>query len=560
MNDITDKQFIEAYFSIVNKRSESVPFLYNPVQSKVESLLKTDTHRKVINIVVKSRKQGCSSLFLAKFTKRCITGQNTKAVVISHEKKATQRLLDRTYYYLNSLPVKVPLDTASTDEIGFPESHSSYWIGTAGSKSFGRGDDINLLHISELDFWEHPDMLTGLIEACVDSALIIIETTGNGYNSKTHRMVQRAFQGLADFNVIFLGWNESEEYYITPPADFEVMTIPDILGVVESELQAQYKLSDGQIYWRREKLRNMDNPYLFPQEFPINIHEAFMKSDMCPFDVTILAKWFEKAKEPILTGVLSKSTIPPAHPSLEEIDNNYNYNIMAVAKQGGWIKIFKKPEPHKSYAIGADVAEGTTENTETGNYSTCSVRDRETWEQVATIRCHIDPDKFGEMLDITGRYYNDAVIGVESNNHGLTTLTILNQLHYSRLYRRDIVDEVTKVKTVKLGWRTDGKTKPLMIDFVIKSIRECINVMADKVCIEEHLSFVQNPDGKYEANAGCFDDFVIADAICLQMLRLHPHYDPGIDWMQKQFEGRQEYNKRYMSRMDEYLRHKSIYH
>jgi len=138
----SDKDYIETCFSIVDKNSNRVPFLYNNIQKLIEQNMGQRT------IIVKSRKLGCSSLILAKFTVASLIRDNTKAVVISHERKATQRLLDRVYYYLdNLLAVKPKLDRASAEEIKFVETNSSYWIGTAGSKAFGRGDDITHLHI-----------------------------------------------------------------------------------------------------------------------------------------------------------------------------------------------------------------------------------------------------------------------------------------------------------------------------------------------------------------------------------------------------------------------------
>jgi len=262
---LTDKDFIEAVFSVVDKSGTKVPFEYNSVQQIVEKKLKNK------NIIVKARKQGCSSLILAKWLVACLTRDNTKAVVISHEKNATKRLLGRVSDYIEYLPAKPPLDRQSADEIVFPETHSSFWIGTAGTKAFGRGDDITHLHISELDWWENTDSLTGLLEAVVPGGVIVIETTGNGFGSKTQDLWQRAERGDSDYVPIFVPWYASSEYVLPCPAGFTLTDEEKLLAV-------KYNLANEQINWRRDKKRNMDMPDLFEQEYPADVIEAFKQA------------------------------------------------------------------------------------------------------------------------------------------------------------------------------------------------------------------------------------------------------------------------------------------
>ena len=123
--------------------------------------------------------------------------------------------------------------------------------------------------------------------------------------------------------------------------------------------------------------------------------------------------------------------------------------------------------PDEFYAIGADVAEGLVE----GDYS-CAVVGDSNFDVVAMWHGHIDPDLFGVELDKLGRYYNDAYLGVENNNHGLTTLTTLKKNEYWNLYFSKSYDRIADTMTQKLGWTTSIRTKPLMIDKLAKFIRE----------------------------------------------------------------------------------------
>jgi hypothetical protein len=178
------------------------------------------------------------------------------------------------------------------------------------------------------------------------------------------------------------------------------------------------------------------------------------------------------------------------------------------------------PASNESYVIGADVAEGLNVSAENrhGDYSVADVIRTSDLKTVARWRGHIDPDLFGEVLDRLGRFYNNALIGVEVNNHGLTTIQRLRNLFYTNLYRRERgMDERFEESTSKLGWRTDVRTKPLMIDYLGEAIREGVIIDYDQVFISEAITYVIDDAGRTNADDGAYDDTVIAKAIALQM-------------------------------------------
>lgn len=178
--------------------------------------------------------------------------------------------------------------------------------------------------------------------------------------------------------------------------------------------------------------------------------------------------------------------------------------------------MWRPPEPGHTYVIGADVAEGL----ETGDYSSAQVLDRRNLSQVCEWHGHIDPDLFGEELVKLGHIYNEALIGCEVNNHGLTTCTTLRRLNYGNNYYRkaDQVESIgQKVKVNRIGWRTDIKSKPLMIDALAEALRKGLMAIPSKATVEELLTFVVNANGSTSAQEGCHDDRVVALAIALQM-------------------------------------------
>ena len=101
-------------FQIANKNGEDVPFVLNPHQAQL------DTNLGNKNIVPKPRQEGICSYVLALFTVRCMYKRNTRAVVISHDRESTQKLLERVHYYLKNLRGPKPkLGYSNKNEICF---------------------------------------------------------------------------------------------------------------------------------------------------------------------------------------------------------------------------------------------------------------------------------------------------------------------------------------------------------------------------------------------------------------------------------------------------------
>jgi hypothetical protein len=478
----TARQYIENYLWIVDKKRKKVPFVLNNIQNL---LFEHQTHR---DLVLKPRKPGVSSFILAEWLIACILEDNTQAVVISHEKGATQKLLARVYYYLDTMAIRPKTSRESANEISFPETKSSFYIGTAGSKAFGRGSDITHLHVSEFDWWENADMLTGVLEACVPDAHIVVETTANGFGSQFHKLWQASRNNQSEFKCHFFGWYDDEEN--TRPLEK-----PLVLTKEEKDLKKAYNLTDERINWRRWKLRTMAKPELFPQEFPANETEAFLFSGRMFFNTERLRVYEANCIEAIDHGELAKR----------------NDKVEFLPSESGSLRIYERPKPGHHYVIGGDVAEGLGQD-----FSTATVIDKSTGNTVATMKQDVDPSTWGYELAKLGQFYNWAFMAVESNNHGLTSLTVLkdtwkypnNLIYYSRT-----IDKATNQETDRIGFRTNDATRPLILDNLYNQIIEGTIGIKAKEIISEMMSFVINKNGKAEAQPGGNDDFVMSTAI-----------------------------------------------
>lgn len=498
---------IEKLFHIVDKDMRSIPFVLNPPQKRILQELGN------MDIILKARQEGISSLVLAMFTMDFLTIENIRCVVISHEDKSTQRLFDRVRYYLESMkrtwPGELPykLKYNSRHELVNTEKNSIFYIGTAGAKAFGRGDTINNLHVSELALWPDQERtMIGLIQAVPKDGRIVIESTANGIGDYFYKLWIKSREAEGAFKIHFLPWFELPDYVMP------VGTVPMELTEAEQDLINRYHLSREQIAWRRWKISQMNGDWRDPatwdkfnQEFPSNAEEAFIVSGNPVWSPTMLRTYYNHCKKPELVG------------------NLRGFNPITIEpNERGYLKIWKEPDEFHTYAIGVDVSEGKVmgegESGRERDASCAQVFDKMTYEQVATWYGRIDPDLLGRQLDLLGRFYNDAYIGVERNAVGITPLIVLRDLNYPNLYYRERTGMMVDKITGELGWVTDSLSKESLIADATNLLRDKRIVLYDEQTVGEMMSFVRDSEGKARAAKSAYDDRVMAFLIALRML------------------------------------------
>lgn len=230
------------------------------------------------------------------------------------------------------------------------------------------------------------------------------------------------------------------------------------------------------------------------QEYPSNPEEAFLKSGRPVFDLEVLR---------------NLDTWEPIRGWLDE--DTHGEFIEATT---GPLAVWVPPLEGHRYMVGVDVAEGL----EYGDYSSCHVIDAKDGTVVAHWHGHIDPDLLGtDVCAPLGAWYNQALLLVESNNHGLTTLTALKRNGYFPLYRQRRLGSRNQAQTEALGWRTTVSSKPLAIDELNKGLRDGGVKIHDKKTVAELRTFVRDERGKMHGSP--HDDRVMSLAIAAQGLK-----------------------------------------
>ena len=524
--------YIENFLKIRDKKSQLIPFKLNNGQLIVLDLIKKceETGKLKRFIVLKARQMGMSTLFEGLIFHDTSTNQFKNSMIIAHEDKATQNLFSMSKLYWDELPevikpmVKYSNEKALTFENPSndagekkknPGLRSKITVATAGTAEAGRSATIHNLHASEVAFFaDAKTTMLGLLQSIPDemNTLVVLESTANGVGDYFHDMWQKATKGENEFIPVFLPWfidpgytrpfrTDAEREQLISEVHAKTKDISgNIVNTYEHDLMVKNNLTYEQLNWRRYTIANkcQGDELLFMQEYPSTAEEAFISSGRPKFSIKSLKKYQTVQKEPI-RGYLN-------------MDDEGHVTFLEDPK--GYISIWKRPEAGTFYCIGADVAEGLAH----GDYSCAVVGNPETFDIEAMWHGHIDPDLFGIELIKLGKYYNEAYIGVENNNHGLTTLTTIRKNEYWNLFFSKTYDKIADSITQKLGWTTSPRTKPLMIDKLAEFVREFFLGIYSELIVSEMFTYVIEDNGKTNAQSGCHDDTVMATAILLQLM------------------------------------------
>lgn len=161
---------------------------------------------------------------------------------------------------------------------------------------------------------------------------------------------------------------------------------------------------------------------------------------------------------------------------------------------------------YRPVAIGGDTAgEGS-------DYFVAMCIDAKTGEQVAVLKHQFDADQFTKQVYCLGKYYNDALVGIESNFDNFSIME-LQRLGYTKQYVREAVDTYTGKTEKRFGFKTTSLTRPTIISRLIEVIREHCNTVNDIDTLEELLTIIRNERGRIEAPEGGHDDMMMALAI-----------------------------------------------
>ena len=536
-----DSYFFQTCLKIKAKSGKLVPFKINKAQQYIQKCIESQLARigKVRIVLLKGRQQGGSTYAGARFYKRCTETVGAQVFILSHESKTTTKLYEMVQRFHNNCPSKLKPVVGQDSQAGmkFPRLDSSYELGTARNAETGRGFTAQFFHGSEVAFWPFAEqILAGVMQAVPNEpgTEIILESTANGVGGSFYQYVMDAKAGRGEFELIFIPWYWQDEYRMAVPPGFErtddeIKLVESIRNHPDGEEYA-FELDDEQLYWRRMKIYEVKSLNTFKQEYPCWIEEAFLFSGRPVFDMDGLLSAKQRCREPKWFEVdyRNKRLVPLSDEQVSRLERDPATGAVKFEEASGYLQIFNDVAEGKQYAIGADVAEGLEKN----DYSSFDVLN-DIGVQVAHYHGHPDPGQFGLILDTIGRYYNDAYLGPERNNHGHAALLRLKDLNYPNLHYQEELERSLERENGKVGWLTTAASKPFIIDNLVELIRDDSSGMQCIHNVEQCFTYVKDERGRTNALDNCFDDCVMSFAIAVEMVRRMPrhtvHKDEGPD-------------------------------
>ncbi len=445
------------------------------------------------SLLLKARQLGFSTLVAAYCLWLTFGYEDRVVIMLSRTERDAIKLLAKAKYNYRFFPewmkYRGPPMNATQTKIEF--ANESYMESLPSASDPARGESVYLAVIDELAYLPNSDEAWASIEPIADvGGRVIALSTANGEGNLFHKLWIGATTKNNRFKCQFHPWwanGRTQDWY-----DQQAAELPE---------------------WQ------------LAQEYPDNPDDAFLKSGRPMFSLDVLRRLEEECRPPIARGDF-----------LVYRGRSYHDD------PDGALLVWEWPEVEGRYAIGADPAQGM----EHGDFSSVHVINARTGHVVAHWHGRIDPDLFGtDVLAPLGKMYNWALMGVESNNHGLTTLKALQRAKYRPIFMQRSPRYKKSVPTEILGWRTSQITKPLAIDELNMALRDGAVTLWHRETIAELRTFVRDETGK-KMSGSPYDDRTISLAITNQMVKyvflkqFEPELEPGpgtMGWMEKNLYG-----------------------
>ena len=402
----------------------------------------------------------------------------------------------------------------------FPGLNSIFYLMTAAGRGVARGDTLSRVHWSEVA-WSCPgynqlanqrDLLTGLSEAASHGEMVL-ETTPNG-SELFRELYIDAKAGKNDWTPIFLPWFQDPRN-CDPVEKDEPESILSEVDEEEARLIKSRGLDSGQIKWRRRKVRELR--HLFPQEYPEDDHTCWLISGVSFFDNRLVLQLRDEClaaplkDDPALGAIPADSTPVP----------------------GGYEVSWEEPERGVEYCIGVDTSEGIPGC----DYGGLGVMRRDNGRQVAAVHGLFKPSVLAGHAGRWSQLYNDALVGVERENHGHAVLQKLMELGVDKPHFRggslyfvgaDASRGRDEHRTARAGWSTNSVTRPLLLE----GLRDWVEAdnphdrVRDRQMLNEMLTFRMQENGSFRHDSGYHDDSIFKWGIANQMR--------AVPWRRKQ--------------------------
>ena len=561
-------------YKIRSVDNKLIPFEFTQSQEITNQIIEDEYQRNLDEnnveeakvIKLKCRQIGSTTYDAIKTLDELINVEMCNAITMAHNTDTTELIYDIIKRAYDNLPDGViptkdgePLYTNdqgdpvsikskptpksySGKRIAFEDNDSRSTIQTAGSgDSALKGVTLNVLCQSEgANFPDFNTTLSSGMPSLTHNGrkYISIESTANGVSGVGEGFYKQWNKSMKDwqdyktgktqtfqgFRPIFIPWYFIERYK-KPLAGGKLSNIDQVdFGSPEEKKKYLQKekdwttegvynpltmqtqvLTKEHLNWYRTMMKETAG-YDYKKAmryYPTTPEEAFVSSNYCFFDLSKLTE----LKTRYINGELPDCDVG-------EVDFNDDGIVEFAPVANGNLKVWEHPDPNweNRYICGIDVGRGY----EDGDYTVIKVKDILTQKYVAQWKGRIDQPSAADIACMIGMYYNEALLVPESN---LDTIVEIIKPDGLRPYIGEIYYTQSGLH-VKWGYWTSGGNRNKMLDLYkewLKDNKDGYGALPDIENIEQHITFVRKQTArgtKYEADSDCYDDIVVANALC----------------------------------------------
>lgn len=500
---------IELTFVVVDKNQKTMPFFFNDVQQEFIDTLnqaiadyEAGKITEIALLVLKGRQQGFTTLVTAYQLSCCVLNRNFQGFSLADNSDNSESIFQSKAKFPYSQlpePLKPTEKFNNRKQLLFEKLNSSWAVDTA-TKDVGRSRTVNFFHGSECAFWKDgiARIQAALGNALTKNCIKIFESTANGFND-----FEKMWSSGTHINC-FYAWWKTREYRIKLYNDqaaeefqHKISTGTDWIWERLRWLRDDKHLDVEQLYWYWNKYDKLLDKELIKQEYPCTPQEAFLISGKPVFAVAAILHQLSCIPKPLKTGYFTY-----------DYDGLNITHIQWVNDRNGYIKIYQQPNSPAvtNYCIGGDTAGDGSD------YFVGMVLDAKTGNVAAVMKHQIDSDQYAKQMYCLGKYYKDALIGIEANYDSYPIME-LQRLGYPNQYVREVLDTYTHKTEKRFGFRTTPLTRPTIISHLVEIVRDHCDTIYDRETLEELLTIIKNEKGRIEAPVGGHDDMMMALAI-----------------------------------------------
>src|SRR3990167_1673197 len=417
---------IEMLLRVQDKRGKLVPLKLNPAQEAYWM------NRSPADIILKAAQLGMTTVVQADFFMDALFVPGIEVLYLAQRDETARKLFTVTQRFFRSLPEALRPETEQDTRNSLVIKHangaeSSIMVGSAESKTFGRGRPVHRALFTEVGFYgkDVENVVKGIIARMpYGNSRHVYESTANGQAGMFYESWIAAGNGGNSLNQHFYPWC-LDPYNVIPFDDTKWGAAVGDLTDEEQAVGERLKLSEDQIRWRRWRIAEL-GPDFFKQENPETPDEAFLPVGSAVFDYRLLDR-------------LAKFVRPPVRSSPDRK-----------------LDLWRFKELGRPYIVCIDQSSGEQRdiNFRPTDWQVASVWDTGSLTTVATFRAHCTMKELAAASIKLARYYKDALIVPERN---LAQFGLSSEIH-------DQYPGVYQHLDGKLGYPMNKATKPVLKD------------------------------------------------------------------------------------------------